>query len=95
MPCGWAKLLWRLKTTRPRTGRVLLMGLRTAYRRTLLGSALVLMVLESLRQGLSKEGIDRVELSWVLEDNLPMRRVIESIGGTASKTYRIFEKSLV
>jgi hypothetical protein len=31
----------------------------------------------------------------VLEDNLPMRRVIESIGGTASKTYRIFEKSLV
>jgi hypothetical protein len=94
LPFGWARLLWRLKMTRPRTGRVLLMGLRTAYRRTLLGSALVLMVLESLRQGLAKESIERVELSWVLEDNLPMRRVIESIGGTATKTYRIFEKSL-
>jgi GNAT superfamily N-acetyltransferase len=95
LPFGWAKLLWRLKRGRARTGRVLLMGLRTAYRRTLLGSALILMVLEALRQGVAKEGLERIELSWVLEDNLPMRRVIESIGGKASKTYRIFEKSLV
>jgi hypothetical protein len=95
LPFGWAKLLWRLKMRRPRTGRVLLMGIRTAWRRTLLGSALILMVLESLRRGLTKEGLERIELSWVLEDNLPMRRVIESIGGRISKTYRIFEKSLV
>ena len=95
LPFGWAKLLWRLKMARPRTGRVLLMGIRTAYRRTLLGSALILMVLESLRQGVMKEGLERIELSWVLEDNLPMRRVIESIGGQICKTYRIFEKSLV
>jgi RimJ/RimL family protein N-acetyltransferase len=80
---------------RPRTGRVLLMGIRTAWRRTLLGSALILMVLEALRQGVAKEGLERIELSWVLEDNLPMRRVIESIGGRLCKTYRIFEKSLV
>jgi len=95
LPFGWAKLLWRLKRKRTRTGRVLLMGIRTAYRRTLLGSALILMVLESLRQGVAKEGLETIELSWVLEDNLPMRRVIESIGGTATKTYRIYEKSLV
>ena len=96
LPFGWAKLLWRLKVARgPRTGRVLLMGIRTAWRRTLLGSALILMVLESLRRGLTKEGLERIELSWVLEDNLPMRRVIESIGGRICKTYRIFEKSLV
>jgi len=94
LPFGWAKLLWRLKRRRVRTGRVLLMGIRTAYRRTLLGSALILMVLESLRQGVMKEGLETIELSWVLEDNLPTRRVIESIGGTVSKTYRIFEKSL-
>jgi RimJ/RimL family protein N-acetyltransferase len=52
-------------------------------------------VLEALRQGVAKEGLERIELSWVLEDNLPMRRVIESIGGRLCKTYRIFEKSLV
>jgi GNAT superfamily N-acetyltransferase len=95
LPFGWLKLLWRLKMTRPRTGRVLLMGIRPSHRRTLLGSALILMVLESLRQGVAKEGLERIELSWVLEDNLPMRRVIESIGGRVCKTYRIFEKSLV
>jgi GNAT superfamily N-acetyltransferase len=95
LPFGWAKLLWRLKMRRPRTGRVLLMGIRTTWRRTLLGSALILMVLEALRRGLTKEGLERIELSWVLEDNLPMRRVIESIGGRISKTDRIFEKSLV
>ena len=51
-------------------------------------------MLESLRRGLTKEGLERIELSWMLEDNLPMRRVIESIGGRICKTYRIFEKSL-
>jgi hypothetical protein len=95
LPFGWAKLLWRLKMSRPRTGRVVLMGIRTAYRRTLLGSALILMVLEAMRQGVTKERLERIELSWVLEDNLPMRRVIESIGGEICKTYRIFEKPLV
>lgn len=95
LPFGWLKLLWRMKMKRPRTGRVLLMGIRPAYRRTLLGSALILMVLEALRQGVTREGLERIELSWVLEDNLPMRRVIESIGGRVCKTYRIFEKSLV
>ncbi|MEM7022376.1 MAG: GNAT family N-acetyltransferase [Pseudomonadota bacterium] len=95
LPFGWAKLLWRLKRNKARTGRVLLMGIRSAYRRTLLGSALILLVLEALRQGITKEGLETIELSWVLEDNMPMRRVIESIGGTRTKTYRIYEKSLV
>jgi hypothetical protein len=33
-------------------------------------------------------------LSWILEDNMPMRRMIEAIGGVHYKTYRIYEKSL-
>ena len=32
------------------------------------------------------------EASWILEDNMPMRRMIESFGGKAYKTYRIYEK---
>jgi hypothetical protein len=34
------------------------------------------------------------ELSWILEDNLPMRRIIESLGGKPYKTYRIYEKPI-
>jgi len=35
-----------------------------------------------------------VELSWILEDNMPMRRVLEGIGAKPYKTYRIYEKAL-
>ena len=37
----------------------------------------------------------RAELSWVLEDNMPMRRMIEALGAVPYKTYRIYEKALV
>jgi hypothetical protein len=35
-----------------------------------------------------------VELSWVLEDNLGVRRILEALGGAAYKRYRIYEKAL-
>jgi len=94
MPFGWLKLLWRLKVTGLRTSRVALFGVRRAYHRTPLGSVLVLLLLESLRQASKRLGIERTELSWILEDNLPMRRVIESVGGRPYKTFRLYEKAL-
>ena len=39
-------------------------------------------------------GLERVELSWILEDNMPMRRVCEGVGARAYKTYRVYEKAL-
>jgi hypothetical protein len=33
-------------------------------------------------------------MSWILEDNTAMRRVLEGIGGKAYKTHRIYEKAL-
>jgi len=94
LPFGWLKLLWRLKIAGVGTGRVLLMGLRQQHHRSAIGTALVYGVLEKLRIGLLKTGLRHVELSWVLEDNLPMRRIIESFGGTVYKTYRIYEKEI-
>ncbi len=34
------------------------------------------------------------ELSWVYEDNMPSRKLIEASGGKIYKTYRIYEKDL-
>ena len=34
------------------------------------------------------------EVGWIIEDNLPMRRIIEAAGGHVRKTYRIYEKAL-
>ncbi len=39
-------------------------------------------------------GLEQVELSWILEDNLPMRRVLEGIGAKVYKTYRVYEKAI-
>jgi hypothetical protein len=40
------------------------------------------------------KGVERAELSWVLEENRSVRSVIESIGARLGKTYRIYEKAL-
>ncbi len=93
-PFGWARLLWRLKVTGIATARVPLMGVRRRYEGSLLGNLLPLHVVESLRREALACGIKAVEMSWVLEDNLPMRHLAEAVGGRAYKTYRIYEKRL-
>ena len=94
LPLGWLKLLWRLKVRGLRSGRVVMMGLRKVHHGSPVGAAIVLMLIESLRQSLNGLGYRRAELSWILEDNWRTRRVIEGIGGTLTKTYRIYEKAL-
>jgi RimJ/RimL family protein N-acetyltransferase len=59
-----------------------------------MGAALTLLLFQFLRNGLLEEGFKRVEMSWVLEDNLPMRRLIEDLGARPYKTYRLYEKAL-
>jgi hypothetical protein len=94
LPFGWAKLLWRLKVAGVRSGRVPLMGVRKRYSEGLLGRLLALHVVESLRREADAMGMTAVEMSWVLESNLPMRHLAEAVGGRAYKTYRIYEKFL-
>lgn len=50
-------------------------------------------VIDALRTYHVNRGTQHAELSWILEDNGPMRRMIEAIGGTAYKTYRILERN--
>lgn len=94
-PLGWLKLLWRLKVTHPKSARVPLMGVRKCYQNSLLGPALAFMVIDAVRTFAVSCGIREVEMSWILEDNMGMRNIIESIGGTAYKRYRIYGKELV
>jgi hypothetical protein len=93
-PFGWAKLLWRLKTRRVQTARVPLMGVRRSLAGTLIGSAIPLQLIGSLRPGAAAFGFSSIELSWILEDNLPMRHILERLGARAYKTYRVYGKIL-
>jgi hypothetical protein len=94
MPLGWLKLLWRLKTSALKTLRVPLMGVRKRYHDSRLGAALALSLIGHVQKVALKRAYREVEMSWILEDNKGMRNIIESIGGTAYKRYRIFNKSL-
>lgn len=93
-PFGWAKLLWRLYVSGVKTGRVPLMGVRRQYANNIVGAMLPFVIIDAVRREAMRRGMKMIELSWILEDNRPMRRIIESIGGRPYKTYRVYEKAL-
>lgn len=94
LPFGWAKLLWRLKVGRMRTLRVPLMGVRRKYHGTLTGAALMMAMFDRIREAAHARGFREAELSWVLEDNRPMRHMAEHMGARIYKRYRLYEKPL-
>ena len=94
LPFGWLKMLWRLKIKYPKTARIPLMGVRRRYHDSLMGAALAFGVIAAVQQPGQKLGIREAELSWILEDNVRMRDILESIGGRVYKTYRIYSKQL-
>lgn len=94
LPFGWAKLLWRLKVRRPRTARMPLMGVRRKLAGTLAGSVAPFLIMDAIGREGRRLGFQSAELSWILEDNLPVIHLIESVGGRRYKTYRIYGKTL-
>jgi hypothetical protein len=94
MPFGWAKVLWHLLARPPEAVRMPLMGVRRAFHGQPLGATLALAAIARVREAHLKRGTHRAELSWILEDNWPMRRILDALGARPYKTYRIFEKSL-
>ncbi len=94
-PFGWAKLLWRLKVSGVKTARVPLMGVRrAAAAQDMIGALLPFLMIDRVRSEALNLGYKQIELSWILEDNLPMRRMNESLGAKPYKTYRVYEKAL-
>lgn len=94
LPFGWAKVLWRLRRRRVRTGRIPLMGVRRRYQDSRLGAALALTLIGAIEAPGARHGIGGAELSWVLEDNVGLLSILEALGARPYKRYRIFEKTL-
>jgi hypothetical protein len=95
LPLGWLKLLWRLKVRFPETARIPLMGVRKEFQKSRLGAALALMVVKATQDPALRRGIKRTELSWILEDNVGMRSILDGVGAKVYKRYRIYTKELV
>ena len=95
LPFGWAKLVWRVKIMQTRSVRMPLMGVRKEYQGGLTGAILAFSVIKAVRTAQIKAGVETAELSWILEDNRPVRNMIELSGGEAYKTYRLYERNLL
>ena len=94
LPFGWAKLVGKLMTKKSESFRVPLMGVRKKFQEGFISSALVVGLIKTVMDFRISQGATRAELSWILEDNMPMRNILHAIGATAYKTYRIYQKPL-
>lgn len=70
--------------------RLLLLGIKAEFRNKGVHALLFREGFKGVRNG----GYKRVEFSWILEDNIPVQRLVEMIGGRLYKKYRIYEKGL-
>jgi hypothetical protein len=94
-PFNWAKLLWKLRKPQVRSVRVPLMGVVKRLQSTRLASQLAFMMVEyARRDAVPTFGSNRGEFGWILEDNVGMRSIAETIEASINKVYRIYEKPL-
>ncbi|MDP8996524.1 MAG: dATP pyrophosphohydrolase [Pseudomonadota bacterium] len=94
LPFGWAKLLPRVISGRSRSVRVPLMGVKKKFQDGAIGAGLALATIRATSDHVISKGVTHGEFSWILEDNLRVRHMLESMGSRVYKTYRIYEKSL-
>ncbi len=92
-PFNIFRMLLRLKRG-TKTARLPLMGVRRSFAGGLMGGMVPLLIIDSMRRQAKLKGLMSAELSWILEDNQPMRNMIEALGARAYKTYRVYEKTL-
>ncbi len=94
LPLGFMKLLYRLKVRGPRTGRLVILGIRKKYRHVRKYAALSAFLYAEMNNSGRQIGMTHGELGWTLEDNGPVNVGIKVMGGRVSKKYRVFTKSI-
>ncbi len=87
-PFNWLRLWRNLK--RIDAIRVTLMGVLKEFRHLGIDLAFYKMTAENAY----KHGIFKAEMSWILESNEPMNRVLRHINAAITKSYAIYEKPI-
>lgn len=87
-PVGVFKLLWYRR--RINTLRVITMGVLKQYRNRGVDTC---MYYETFKRSLAK-GYYQAEMSWILENNVPMNRALKKLGCSLYKRYRLYDYKL-
>jgi hypothetical protein len=93
-PFGIAKLLYRLRVRGPKSGRLIILGIRKKWRHVRRYGGLSAFLYVQMNRSAHLLGMKDGELSWTLEDNAPINVGIKLMGGRIYKRYRIYEREL-
>jgi hypothetical protein len=88
LPLLLGRFLWHRRQVD--TFRLMIMGVIPEYRALGIDAA---FYVETARAAFGK-GYEWCEMSWILETNDMMNRIIERLGGQVYKTYRVYQKPL-
>ena len=88
-PWGLLKFLYYRKKNKGI--RAMVFGILKEFRHT----GVSYMLYSELDKNARDKGYEWCETSWQLEDNVPVNRFVESLGGKIYKKYRIFEKRIL
>ncbi len=94
LPFGIAKLLYRLKVKGPKSARLVILGIRKKFRMQRRYMPLSSFLYAEMNESAKKLGLEHGELGWTLEDNHAVNAGIKMMGGTAYKTYRVYERPI-
>ncbi len=87
-PLQILQLLWH--KNRIKKGRLFMMGVHKEYQRTGVAAAMMDVAFKSA----INKGFRVADYSWILEDNMPVRSILEFAGAKIYKTHRIYEMNL-
>ena len=87
LPLGWLKLLWGLP--RLRQYRMWALGVAPEYQ----GKAVDALLYRRLYEALRRREV-RMEINYVLEDNVRMNNALRNLGARALRRYRVYEMSI-
>ena len=94
LPFGVVKMLWRLRVRGPRTGRLVILGIRKKWRHVRRYAGLSAYLYVEMNRSAHLLGMTEGELGWTLEDNAAINAGIRLMGGRIYKKYRVYEKQL-
>ena len=87
-PLGIAKALYYSRKIKQL--RIMLLGIKKEFR----NKGVEAVLYKHAWPAIKKRRYERIEFSWILEDNIPVQRTIELFGGRVYKKYRVYEKRL-
>lgn len=93
-PTGLLRLLWNAKVRRPKSARLIILGIAKKFRQQKKYASLSAFLYVEMNNCGRRAGFEWGELSFTLEDNHPVNLGIKSMGGEIYKRYRLYEREL-